>query len=106
MLQSHAVFFCELIRRAASIFAGDGLEVVDADDRGNTRADGADKKTADLGPTFGNRAEAAHHFRRQTIDNVETQMNYHGMPRSFPDVVTGGILCPRLHFSYRFIVLR
>jgi hypothetical protein len=40
------------------------------------------------------------------IDQVETQVNYHGLPGYFPNVVAGGILCPSGHFSYRFIVLR
>jgi hypothetical protein len=33
-------------------------------------------------------------------------MDNDGLPRNLPDVVTGHILCPWLHFSYRFIVLR
>ena len=106
ILQSRAVFLSELIRRAAAVFAGDRFKIVNTYNRGNPRADGPDKKTADLGAAFGNRAKAAHHFRGQTVDDVESQVNYHGLTGDLPDVVSSGILCPSLHFSYRFIVLR
>ena len=106
ILQSRTVFLRELIRGAAAVFAGDRLEAVNAHDGRNPGANGADEKAAHLGAAFRNRSEAAHHFPGETIDDVETQVNYHGLPRRIPDVVAGGILCPSLHFSYRFIVLR
>jgi hypothetical protein len=63
LLQSRVVFLRELIGRAAPVFAGDRLKVVDAYNCGYTRADRADKKTADLGAAFGNRAKTSHDLR-------------------------------------------
>jgi hypothetical protein len=33
-------------------------------------------------------------------------LNHHRLAGSLPNVVAGGTLCQRCHFSYRFIVLR
>ncbi len=75
IVEGGAVFLAEQIRRPAAIGAGDGLEILHANDCGIAFLNGADQQAANLGAAFGNGAETAHNFGGQAIHHVQPQVN-------------------------------